>query len=126
MDRGKGRAVILVEKKYEPAMLGVESVDELCVIWWRDRHDEPGARSTLQVNAKGGTDNPTRGVFATRSLARPNPIAITRCKVITVRKNIIEIERIDGDEFPHFSRNFPDSPVLDIKGHLSRNPRPAP
>jgi len=37
---------------------------------------------------------------------RPNLIAMTRCKVISVKDNVIEIESIDA---------FPDTPVLDIK-----------
>jgi tRNA (adenine37-N6)-methyltransferase len=46
------------------------------------------------------------GVFATHSPVRPNLIAMIRCKVISVKDNVIEIESIDA---------FPDTPVLDIK-----------
>lgn len=45
-------------------------------------------------------------VCATHSPVRPNLIAMTRCKIISVKGNMIEIEGIDA---------FPDTPVLDIK-----------
>ena len=37
---------------------------------------------------------------------RPNLIALSRCKIISVKKNVIEIDTIDA---------FPDTPVLDPK-----------
>jgi tRNA (Thr-GGU) A37 N-methylase len=37
---------------------------------------------------------------------RPNPIALSRCRVLGVHDNVIEIEDIDA---------LPDTPVLDIK-----------
>jgi tRNA (Thr-GGU) A37 N-methylase len=45
-------------------------------------------------------------VFATRAPVRPNLIALSRCRVISVNDNLIEIDEIDA---------FPDTPVLDIK-----------
>ena len=48
------------------------------------------------------------GVFATRSPARPNPIAMTASEVINIdfASGIIRVAFIDADE---------DTPVLDIK-----------
>jgi tRNA (Thr-GGU) A37 N-methylase len=45
-------------------------------------------------------------VFATRAPMRPNLIALTRCKILSVKKNVIEIDSIDA---------FTDTPVLDLK-----------
>ena len=97
---------IVVDKKYQEALLGVEKLSEIWVIWWFDRNDTPEKRSILQVHPRGNKDNPLRGVFATHSPVRPNLIAMTRCKVVAVRGNVIEIEGIDA---------FPGTPVLDIK-----------
>ena len=41
-----------------------------------------------------------------REAMRREVIALNRCKVLTVKKNIIEIDWIDA---------FPDTPVLDLK-----------
>ena len=69
-------------------------------------YDTPEKRSILQVHPRGNVENPIRGVFATHAPVRPNLIAISRCKIITVKNNIIEIDDIDA---------FSGSPVLDLK-----------
>ncbi len=100
------RTMIVLDKKYEPGLLRMEKQSEIWVLWWFDRNDTPEKRSILQVHPQGNPDNPLTGVFATHSPFRPNLIAMTRCKIISVKDNVIEIEGIDA---------FPDTPVLDIK-----------
>lgn len=101
-----GRALIVVKEQYEPALLGVDKLEHIWVLWWFDRNDTPEKRSILQVHPRGNPANPIRGVFATHSPVRPNLIAMTRCKVLSVKDNVIEVESIDA---------FDDTPVLDIK-----------
>ena len=97
---------IEVNKQYQPALLGVDELAEIWVLYWFDRNDTPEQRAILQVHPKGDPANPLRGVFATRAPVRPNLIALSRCRVISVKDNLIEIDTIDA---------FPDTPVLDIK-----------
>ncbi len=104
--KADGKTTIVLDKKYEPGLLRMEKQSEIWVLWWFDRNDTPEKRSILQVHPRGNSDNPLTGVFATHSPVRPNLIAMTRCKVISVKGNVIEIESIDA---------FPDTPVLDIK-----------
>jgi len=104
--KAEGRTTIVLEKKYQPALLGLDKLDHILVFWWFDRNDTPEKRSILQVHPGGNPQNPIRGVFATHSPVRPNLIAITRCKLISVKGCVIEIENIDA---------FADTPVLDIK-----------
>ncbi len=104
--KAEGRTTIVLDKKYEPALLGVDKLSHIWVLWWFDRNDTPEKRSILQVHPRGNPNNPIRGVFATHSPVRPNLIAMTQCKVISVKGNVIEIEGIDA---------FADTPVLDIK-----------
>ena len=75
-------------------------------VWRYHRNDTPIKRSILQVHPRGNPENPLRGVFATRAPVRPNLIALSRCRVLSVRDNLIEIDDIDA---------FADTPVLDIK-----------
>ena len=104
--KAKGRTTIVVDKKYQAGLLGLEKFPEVWVLYWFDRNDTPKKRSILQVHPRGNKDNPKRGVFATHSPVRPNLIAMTRCKIISVKENVIEIDSIDA---------FPDTPVLDLK-----------
>ena len=104
--KAEGRTTIVVDKKYEPGLLGLEKFSEVWVLYWFDRNDTPEKRSILQVHPRGNKDKPKRGVFATHAPVRPNLIAVSRCKIVSVKENVIEIESIDA---------FPDTPVLDIK-----------
>jgi tRNA-Thr(GGU) m(6)t(6)A37 methyltransferase TsaA len=104
--KADGRTTIEVESQYLPALLGVEELAAIWVLYWFDRNDTPAKRSILQVHPRGNPANPLRGVFATRAPVRPNLIALSRYRVLSVRDNIIEIDDIDA---------FPDTPVLDIK-----------
>jgi len=70
------------------------------------RNDTQEKRSNFQVRPRGDRKNPLRGVFATHSPVRPNLAAMSQCKIISVKDNVIEIESVDA---------FPDTPVLDRK-----------
>ena len=76
------------------------------VLYWFGRNDTPDKRLILHVHPHCNKENPKRGVFATHSPVRPNLIATSRCKIISVKENAIEIDKIDA---------FPDTPVLDLK-----------
>ena len=99
-------AFLEIDEQYQPALLGVDQLDSIWVLYWFDRNDTPAGRRILQVHPRRDPDNPLRGVFATRAPVRPNLIALSRCRVLSVHDNIIEIDEIDA---------FDDTPVLDIK-----------
>lgn len=101
-----GKTFIVIDKRYQPALLGVDQLSSLWVLYWFDRNDNPAARAILQVHPRGDPERPLRGVFATRSPFRPNLIALSNVNVLSVRDNIIEIDAIDA---------FADTPVLDLK-----------
>lgn len=102
----EGRSFIVLDKKYELGLLGMDRFPSVTVIYWFDRNDTPKKRSILQVHPRGNKKNPLRGVFATHSPVRPNLIGVSRCRIISVKNNIIEVEDIDA---------FPGSPVIDLK-----------
>ncbi|MBF0247910.1 MAG: SAM-dependent methyltransferase [Alphaproteobacteria bacterium] len=106
VEKAGAATTIVLDEKYQPGLLGMESGDKIWVLWWFDRNDTAEMRAILQVHPRGNPDNPLTGVFSTRSPVRPNLIALTRCTVLAVRGNVIEIDAIDA---------FPDTPVLDIK-----------
>jgi len=104
--KSDGKTRIEIDEQYQSALLGVDELDAIWVLYWFDRNDTPERRSILQVHPHRNPRNPLRGVFATRAPVRPNLIALSRCQVLSVRGNVIEIDGIDA---------FPDTPVLDIK-----------
>ncbi len=106
VERTDDHTRIVLDKKHRPGLLGLDGYSHLYMFWWFDRNDTPERRSVLQVRPMGDRENPVTGVFATRSPMRPNLIALTLCKIVSVKENVIEIESTDA---------FDGTPVLDIK-----------
>jgi tRNA-Thr(GGU) m(6)t(6)A37 methyltransferase TsaA len=104
--KAEQKTSIVVDKEFQPGLLGLEGFSHVYVFYWFDRNDNPEKRSILQVHPRGNPQNPLTGVFATRSPARPNLIALSLCRIVGIKKNVIEIDSIDA---------LPDSPVLDLK-----------
>jgi tRNA-Thr(GGU) m(6)t(6)A37 methyltransferase TsaA len=100
------RTLIVLDKKYQEGLLGLEQWSHVQVIWWFDKNDTPQQRAILQVHPRGDQNNPVTGVFACRAPVRPNLIGLSLCKVLAVKDNIVEVEKIDA---------FEGTPVLDIK-----------
>lgn len=101
--KSEDRTFIAVDRRYQPALLGVADLAAIWVLYWFDRNDTPEQCAILQVHPRRDPTNPVRGVFATRAPVRPNLIALSRCRVLSVLYNIVEIDA------------YADSPVLDIK-----------
>ncbi len=88
-----------------PATLGLEPGAEVIVVTWLHL----ARRDVLQVHPRGDLERPLRGVFATRSPSRPNPLGLHRVTVREVsgaRILVGPIEAVDG------------TPVVDIKSVL--------
>jgi len=106
VQKQKDTVSIAVNKKYKDALLGLDQFSHIIVSCWFHESDSPKKRNVLQVHPRGNSKNPLMGVFATRSPRRPNPIAISTCKILSIYGNIIYIDKIDA---------FDRTPVIDIK-----------
>ena len=100
---------IEVDEKYKDALLGLEHFSHIDVFYWFHENDNTTGRGILRVHPRGESANPLSGVFATRSPRRPNPIAVTRCRIESVSGNTIAIDAIDARD---------QSPLIDIKAHI--------
>jgi len=109
VQKTEDRTLIVLDKKYQPGLLGLEGFSHIQVFWWFDKNDTPEGRAVLQVHPRGNPQNPLTGVFATRSPRRPNLIALSLCKIVSVKDNVVEVEKIDA---------FEGTAVLDIKPFL--------
>jgi tRNA-Thr(GGU) m(6)t(6)A37 methyltransferase TsaA len=109
--RLEGKTLLVLKERYAPGLVGLGDFSHVMVFYWFDRNDTPERRSFLQGYRQGKKD-PLTGVFATRSAVRPNLIAITTCRIVSVKGNIVEIAGIDA---------FDDTPILDLKPYIPRN-----
>lgn len=107
----KGHTTLVLNKEVEPALRGLDGFSHVWVFWWFDRNDTPKKRSILQIHPHpmGNKKNPLTGVFACRSPVRPNLIALTLCRVLSVKDNVVEIDKIDA---------FANTPILDLKPYI--------
>lgn len=100
------RTLIVLEQKYQDGLLGLEDWSHVQVLWWFDKNDTPQQRAILRVHPRGNQSNPLTGVFACRAPVRPNLIGLSLCRVLAVKDNTIEVDKIDA---------FEGTPVLDLK-----------
>ncbi len=94
--------VIEIEPKYIAGLDGISAGSSILVLFWFDQ----AKRDVLHVHPKGNKNIPKRGVFATHSPMRPNPIAISKLKVLHLEGNRLTVQGIDA---------INNTPVLDIK-----------
>ncbi len=100
---------IEIVPKYVDGLLGLDEFSHITVCYWFHKNDTPENRAVLQVHPRRNEKNPLTGVFATHSPVRPNLIAISICKILSIEKNIIYIDKIDA---------FDGTPVIDIKSFI--------
>lgn len=103
------RTTLLLNKDVEPALRGLDGFSHVWVFWWFGHNDTQKKRSVLQVHPRGNRENPLTGVFACRAPVRPNLIALTLCRILSVKDNVVEIDKIDA---------FADTPILDLKPYI--------
>ncbi|UCF15110.1 MAG: SAM-dependent methyltransferase [Phycisphaerales bacterium] len=110
-----GRSLIVLDEQYRAGLKGLQQHSYVTVVYWFDKNDTPQKRAILEVHPRADKSNPLTGVFATHSPFRPNLIAISKCDIIEIRENVIEVKDIDA---------FDGTPVLDLKGDFFRFHRP--
>ncbi len=111
----EGRSFIVLDERYLAGLKGLQKHSYVTVVYWFDKNDTPEKRAILQVHPRADKSNPLTGVFGTHSPFRPNLIAISRCDIVEIRENVIEVKDIDA---------FDGTPVLDLKGDFFRFHRP--
>ncbi|WKD50167.1 tRNA (N6-threonylcarbamoyladenosine(37)-N6)-methyltransferase TrmO [Microbulbifer spongiae] len=101
-------SVIEVDAQYLEGLYKIESATHLFILYWFDQSD----RTQLQRCGRNGKD--VRGVFASRSPNRPNPIALSPVKLIRIegtRLTVSGLDCLDGTK------------VVDIKPYIPADDR---
>lgn len=92
---------------YSPGLKNLREFSHVMVFWWADKFDNEQYRTALRTYPPYATNHLT-GVFATRAEYRPNPLALTTCRIVDVNeeKGILEISGMDA---------FDGTPIIDLK-----------
>ncbi|MGD2145589.1 MAG: tRNA (N6-threonylcarbamoyladenosine(37)-N6)-methyltransferase TrmO [Anaerolineae bacterium] len=99
-------ARIVLDPAVSDGLLGLEPGSPIVVLCYFHQ----ASREVLQVHPRGEKDSPLRGVFATRSPARPNPIAVTSARIRRMEGSVLHVLGLDA---------LDGTPVIDIKSHAA-------
>ena len=102
------RSRIELRPELAPALDGLEGFSHVIVVGWLDRIPEE-LRERRAAHPGGDERLPLRGAFALRG-ARPNPIAVTVCRLRSAGDASVEVEGLDLID---------GTPVLDLKPYIA-------
>ncbi|MEM4733190.1 MAG: tRNA (N6-threonylcarbamoyladenosine(37)-N6)-methyltransferase TrmO [Candidatus Bathyarchaeia archaeon] len=95
---------IILRSELTEALEGIDGFSHLFVLYWLNQVSRGEVR--LKVHPRGRADMPLLGVFATRTMYRPNPIGLTLVELVKAEGNILTVRGLDA---------FDGTPVLDLK-----------
>jgi tRNA-Thr(GGU) m(6)t(6)A37 methyltransferase TsaA len=101
------RSDLMLREDLEPALDAIEGFSHVIIVFHVDRI--PEAARLLQLPVGNEDEPPLRGVLATRSQLRPNPIGTSVVRLLSRRRNVLRVEGLDA---------LDGTPVLDIKPYL--------
>jgi tRNA-Thr(GGU) m(6)t(6)A37 methyltransferase TsaA len=94
---------IIIHDDLVDGLSGISGFSHLFILFFLNQIKQ---RETLKVHPRGRQDMPLTGVFAARTMLRPNPIGLTLVELVKVEGNVLTIKGLDA---------YDGSPVLDIK-----------
>ena len=96
---------IVFREDLTEALEGVEEFSHLFVLFWLHKMPDDD-KQIMKVHPRGRKDMPLLGIYATRTPRRPNPIGLTRVKLLNIENNILTVQGLDA---------YDGTPVIDIK-----------
>lgn len=93
---------IIIDKKYAKGLDGLKDYSHVIIVYWMDKETE----CHLKHHPQGRKDVPYIGIFACRCPQRPNRIAISTVKLLSIKGNKIKVKGLDI---------LNGTPIIDIK-----------
>ena len=101
-DESERTGTLEIHPEYQQGLNGIAPGQTIVVLFWLHQ----ASRNLLQVYPRGDRSRGLRGVFATRSPARPNPIAVSELNVLEISENKVVVTGLDI---------LDGTPIVDIK-----------
>ena len=102
MSESKG--VIEIYSEYQSALKDLDGFSYIYCLYFLDMVKQP-----VPLQSKPFLDNELRGVFATRTPFRPNPIGLSILEILSITQNKIDVNNVDI---------LNKTPILDIKPYV--------
>jgi len=99
-------STIKIDPEYCEGLERLDKYKTINILYWFHQRDNDKHRNVLKVIPRRHGDTEYRGVFASRSPSRPNPIGLTEVELITIDDCILTVKGLDA---------FEESPIVDIK-----------
>jgi tRNA-Thr(GGU) m(6)t(6)A37 methyltransferase TsaA len=101
-----GEFRVEMDEPFRPGLTGLKDGQAIILLYWTG-----SARRDLIVQSPAHRDGPT-GVFALRSPARPNPVAMSVVRILAIdaAAGVLRVDALDA---------FDGTPLLDIKPWLT-------
>ncbi|KHO62994.1 tRNA-Thr(GGU) m(6)t(6)A37 methyltransferase TsaA [Thermoanaerobacter sp. YS13] len=96
-------AVLEIYPEFQDGLHDIESKKHIIVLYWCHL----GKRDVIKTVTPWGPE--VKGVFATRSPSRPNPIAFCVADIVKIERNKLYVKGVDA---------LDGSPILDIKPYV--------
>ncbi len=105
------KGVIEILQPYVEGLNDLAGFDRVWLIYHALHEEASAPKAPVQAKIVPRLDTNPRGVFATRSLKRPNPIGLTCVKLIRVVGANVQVEGVDM---------LDGTPLLDLKPYVPR------
>ena len=99
-------STILIYPQFAAGLDGLEVYTRLYILYWLHLGDNLERRATLRVVPRRHGATQERGVFATHSPHRPNPVGLTIVELVKMEGSRLVVKGLDA---------FEGSPIVDIK-----------
>ncbi len=110
VSRSGGQVCLEIAEPFRPALKQLDRFSHVVVFRWAELFDTAEWRGRLQGEPPYAPGHLT-GVFATRSPYRPNPVAMTTCKLLGVDEagGVVRVANLDAYDGTH---------ILDLKAYF--------
>jgi tRNA-Thr(GGU) m(6)t(6)A37 methyltransferase TsaA len=99
-------STIELDPQFCPGLSKLDLYSEIYIIYWFHQRDSEKHRNVIKVIPRRHGETEERGVFASHSPSRPNPIGLTRVDLVSINGCSVNVKGLDA---------FEDSPIVDIK-----------
>jgi formylmethanofuran dehydrogenase subunit E len=114
VERAGEISVIQIFPEFCEGLQAIGDYDNIMILFWMHLQDNEEGRNRLISSRPRREKEGFRGVFATHSPHRPNPIGVTVVELVSVEGCRLYVKGFDA---------FEDSPIIDIKSvPVSANP----
>lgn len=100
-------AEIEIKPEYAEALDNLDEFSHIIVLYWL--HRQAGRELSLKIHPRGNREIPPKGLFATRSPRRPNPVGKATVRLLERRGNRLRVQGLDAID---------GTPVIDIKPYI--------